>query len=352
MTIPENTQNLESILEVTGREYEQTQSEIKEIELLIQQSAVEVERLAQRNAQLTNYVSQFENDFSTVPREDIKEGYEELNSAQQKLFTMRGQLEKLQSDQKNMTRLSEMQRTLLELTNSADLISAESGGAAVVQNSDVIRVIQAQEQERQSLVKRMHDGPASSLSNFILQAEICQRFFSTDPDRAQVELDALKAAAAHTFNDVKNFIFDLRPMMLDDLGVIPTLRRYVEAFEEQSGIPSIFSITGMENRVESHIEVTVFRVVQELMNNARRHGQPANIQVQVDMDDERVSAIVEDNGRGFDVDEVISDSEKHTIGLSTLQDRIAMLGGTMDIESNPGKGTRVEFRIPITTPEE
>ena len=109
----------------------------------------------------------------------------------------------------------------------------------------------------------MHDGPASSLSNFILQAEICQRFFDSDPSRARTELNSLKSTAAHTFNDVKNFIFDLRPMMLDDLGVIPTLRRYVESFQEQSDIPIALTVTGTERRLESYVEVTIFRAIQE-----------------------------------------------------------------------------------------
>ena len=215
--------------------YEQIQTELKEIDVLVKQSEAEVDRLAQRNARVGNYVSQLQTNFDTIPREDIKEGYEALINAQQRLFTMRGQLEKLQSDYRNLGRLAKFQRGVLDIVGGiSELPDVRQVGP---DQSNVIRVIQSEESARQSLVRRMHDGPASSLSNFILQAEICQRYFGTDPERARIELIALKSSAASTFSAVKDFIFDLRPMMLDDLGVVPTLRRYAESYEEKHKIP-------------------------------------------------------------------------------------------------------------------
>ena len=339
--------SLRALVEETLKDHQQTQRELKEIDLLIQQSAAEVERLAQRNAQVANYVRQLQVNFETVPRDDIKEAYEALQMAQQRLFSMRGQLEKLQSDQRNLERLAEFQRRLLNTTEGLGALPDRPRSRAGDQ-SDIVRVIQAQEVERQSLVRRMHDGPASSLSNFILQAEICQRFFDTDADRARTELNALKSAAATTFGAIKNFIFDLRPMMLDDLGVVPTLRRYVEAFQEQSGIPVSITVTGIERRLEGHVEVTIFRSVQELLNNARKHAQPTQIQVYLDMGEERVLAAVEDNGSGFIVDDTFGAVSRDTIGLPSIRDRLGMLGGELLLQSNLGQGTRAEFAIPIS----
>jgi len=337
---------LQALISETMKDYEQTQKELKEIDLLIKQSAAEVERLAQRNATVTNYMRQMQSNIDIVPREDIREAYEAMQIAQQRLFTMRGQLEKLQSDQRNMERLFELQRKFLQVTDSMGALPARKKERPAGDLSDVIRVIQAQEAERQSLVRRMHDGPASSLSNFILQSEICQRLFDSDPDRAKTELNALKSAAARTFNAVKTFIFDLRPMMLDDLGVVPTLRRYVEAFQEQSGIPISITVTGIERRLESHLEVTIFRAVQEFLNNARKHAQPTQIQVQLDMGEDRILAAVEDNGSGFIVDDAMVTAARDTIGLPTIRERITLLGGDFDIESSLGRGTRVQFVLP------
>lgn len=337
--------SFQSFLEETYRDYEQTQRDLKEIDILIKQSAAEVERLAQRNAQVTSYVGQLQRNFETLPREDIREAYEALSDVQQRLFTMRGQLEKLQSDQRNLERLAEFQQRLADLTEGMGSLPSRARRKSGDQ-PNVIRVIQTEEAVRQGLVRRMHDGAASSLSNFILQAEICQRFFDVNPDRARTELNALKSAAAATFSDVKDFIFDLRPMMLDDLGVVPTLRRYVESYQEKNGIPVPITVTGVERRLESHIEVTIFRSVQELLNNALTHGQATQVQVSLDLAQDQVLAIVEDNGSGFNADEAFNDDTR-TIGLSTLRERIEMLGGDLNIQSSLGQGTRVEFSIPI-----
>lgn len=338
--------SFQAFLEETEESYERTQNDLNEIKILIKQSEAEVERLAQKNAQMASYVRQLESNFETLPREDIKEAYEALTNTQQRLFTMRGQLEKLQSDQRNLERLAQFQQQLLDMAEGgAPLPKRRKQTVDPGDQSTVIRVIQTEEAARQSLVRKMHDGPASSLSNFILQAEICQRFFDTDPDRARTELNALKSAAATTFGNVKDFIFDLRPMMLDDLGVIPTLRRYAESFQEKSGIPVSTTVTGVERRLESHVEVTIFRSVQELLNNALEHSQATQIQVSLDLAPEQVQVIVEDDGRGFDAEDVAND-EKATIGLSTLRERIEMLGGELNIHSNVGQGARAEFIIP------
>lgn len=334
-------------------EYIQTQRDLKEIDVLIKQSAAEVERLAQRNAQATAQTRQLQTNYDTQPRDYIRDIYEGQIDVQQRLFTMRGQLEKLQSSQRYLERLFEFQRRFLELTGGGTQ-SAENAedngpiGISASEQSTIIRIIQTEEAAKQSLVREMHDGPASSLSNFILQAEICQRLFDVDVDTARAELNALKAVAAGTFNDIKNFIFDLRPMMLDDLGVVPTLRRYTEAFQENNDAKTSFAITGVERRLESHIEVTVFRGVQELMNNALSHGQATQIQVLLDVGGEKITAVVEDNGNGFNADDVWSKkSSSDGIGLSSLRERVNLLGGTIEIQSAPGQGTKAEFFIPV-----
>jgi two-component system sensor histidine kinase DegS len=337
----QETISIADFLEEVHARNEQAKRELKEIDVLIKQSEAEVERLAQRNAQITTYVSQIRLD--TAPREDIKEGYENMLNTQQRLFTMRGQLEKLQSDRRNLERLIAVQSDLLEVTTGLGPVTATaSNRAAASRQSTVVRVIQTEESARQSLVRKMHDGPASSLSNFILQAEICERLFDSDPDQARTELYSLKSAAASTFGKVKDFIFDLRPMMLDDLGVIPTLRSYINSFEDKSGIPVSLGVTGIERRVPDHIEVTIFRAVQELLNNARSHGRATQISAQIDMGSEQILISVEDNGTGFNPAEYLQDdsASRRTIGLHTLKERVEMLGGELTVESSIGNGTK------------
>jgi two-component system sensor histidine kinase DegS len=190
----------------------------------------------------------------------------------------------------------------------------------------------------------MHDGPAQALSNFILQTEIAMRLLDVDPVQAKDELGNLKTSAMGTFQKVRNFIFELRPMMLDDLGLIPTIRKYADAFKEQTGLDVNVTVTGNERRLESYLEVMIFRALQELLGNAARHSQATMIKVQVDLGNEIARVSVDDNGKGFDPETL---KQSNNLGLKLIQERAEMLGGNFEIDSAAGKGTRISFIVPI-----
>jgi two-component system sensor histidine kinase DegS len=328
------------------KEFDQIQRELKEIDVLIQQSTGEVEKLARRNAQTTNQLRHIQANFDTVPREDIQEAYDAVLDAQQRLFTMRGQLEKLQSDQKNMERYMGLLKRYLEVMEAQAPVTG-GGRARSSEQITIVRVVEAQEAERRRLSRAMHDGPAQSMTNFILQSEICQRLFETDAARARTELVALKGAATDTFQQIRDFIFELRPMMLDDLGLVPTVRRYAERFREKHGLAIEVSIVGKDRRLEPHVEITVFRIVQELLNNVRDHAQASQARLTIEIDDEQVRATVDDNGTGFNVEEVLAGSgQSQALGLNTMYERVEMLGGELSIESTVGQGTHVEVTVP------
>lgn len=338
--------NFDEFVAHTTEEYERIQENLREIDVLVKQSTAEVERLTQQNSQVSTWVRQL--DIETAPRDDIKDGYDRLLNTQQRLFTMRGQLEKLQADQRSMQKMSENLANTLRFSSDGNFVDPAIVSDGVdSQYGEVIRVIETEETARQALVKKMHDGPASSLSNFILQAEICEKLFDSDPDRARTELGTLKTAAASTFGKVKDFIFDLRPMMLDDLGVVPTLRSWTSSIEGKSGADISLTVTGTEQRLKSHIEVTIFRSVQELVNNAMTHGQSTQIKIFLDITSALIKCVVEDNGNGFTVEESMFARDSNVAGLKTMRERLAMLDGSLDINSSMGQGTRVEFEVPL-----
>jgi two-component system sensor histidine kinase DegS len=341
------TNELEQFLEECSREYEQAQRELKEVDLLIQQTTTEVERLAQRNTHVTNRLRQIEAALDTVPRGDIQEAYTAVLDTQQRLFTMRGQLEKLQSNQRNMTRYLDLLHSVLgmiEQTEHEPQIAKDEGPSQPL----IVRIIEAQERERLRLSRQMHDGPAQSLTNLILQAEICERLFETDPDRARAELANLRNAVAGTFQKVKGFILNLRPMMLDDLGVVPTLRRYVDSFSDNTGVPTNMTITGKDRRLASHKEVTIFRIVQELLNNAVEYGHASSVRINLDVGEESVRVSVEDNGSGFELSDTLASPDADQLGLATMRERVEMLGGQIHFDSGLGRGTKVSLELPVS----
>jgi two-component system sensor histidine kinase DegS len=134
-------------------------------------------------------------------------------------------------------------------------------------------------------------------------------------------------------------------MMLDDLGLIPTITRYVDTFKEQSGIDVRFISTGMEQRFESYLEVMIFRAIQELLGNIALHSQATQVIVQMDSSTTGLRVSLEDNGKGFDVDKV---EEKGGMGLKVIKDRVQMLGGTMEVHSTIGHGAHILFQLPAT----
>jgi two-component system sensor histidine kinase DegS len=341
----ENLSPQEEFIRYSKEELDQVSTGLREIGLLVEQSQGEVDKLAQRNATITSHLHQIQAQFEVVPREDIKAAYEQAQDTQQRLFTMRGQLEKLQSDQANLVRYESYLVRSLALLETG--VAPSSVKTQIDANESVIqRVIEAQENERRKISRLIHDGPAQALANFILQTEIAMRLFDIEPDQARTELDNLKEAATSTFAQVRDFIFDLRPMMLDDLGLIPTVRRYIEAYKEKTGLDIGLTITGSERRLESHVEVICFRALQEVLGNIRDHAQATQVKVSVFLDEEEVRVTSEDNGRGLGSDFETHDSDYAT-GLREVRELLSQLGGEFKVESSPDEGTKVAFSIKI-----
>jgi len=321
-------------------ELQETQRALRETTLMIEQSRGEVTKLTQRNTAITSHLQQVQNQLRDTPVEEIRMAYDSALDAQQRLFVMRGQLEKLQSDKAHYERYKqalEMMQNGGFTSSSSQLIGSDRGALASVE-----MLVNAQEAERQRLSRQMHDGPAQALSNFILQTEIAMRLMDVDTTQARDELSNLKMSAMGTFQKVRNFIFELRPMMLDDLGLIPTIRRYADTFKEQTGLDVNVTVSGNERRLESYLEVMVFRAVQELLGNAARHSQATLIKINVDLTDDLVRVSVDDNGKGFDIDTV----QGQNLGLKLIRERTEMLGGTFEVDSAMGKGTRIMFSLP------
>ena len=322
-------------------ELEETQRALREITLMIEQSQGELSKLAQRNAAITAHLQQIQAQNGQTSAQEIQMAYDSALDAQQRLFVMRGQLEKLQSDKNHLEKYK------VALGQIGPGSAPDNGSAANVgktPSSGIEMIVNAQEAERQRLSRQMHDGPAQALSNFILQTEIAMRLLDVDAAQAKEELANLKAAAMGTFQKVRNFIFELRPMMLDDLGLVPTVRKYAEAFKEQTGLDVGLTITGSEHRLEPYLEVMIFRAVQELLGNAARHSQATMVKVLLDIGTEMIRVSVDDNGKGFDPESVLSGK---SLGLKLIRERAEMLGGAFDIDSAAGKGTRISFSIPF-----
>ncbi|MCU0512696.1 MAG: sensor histidine kinase [Anaerolineae bacterium] len=313
-----------------------------------------VDREQNRYSGIAAELRNIKDNLDTVPREDIRDKYDEALEVRFRLATMRGQLEQNKGSYELLEQRQKLFADLLSKVQGAASISSggpDSAGGSEDETLDIIGIIRAQEDERLRLSRALHDGPAQSLTNFILQAEICQRLFDRNPEKAAEELGNLKTNASSAFQKVREFIFDLRPMMLDDLGVAPTVRRYVESFGDKNDIETRLELLNESRRLEKHREVLIFRSIQDAMTMARDYGAPTEISVRLDMSGDKVRMVIQDNGRGFDASGVLDGSRGDTgdarvQSLSILNGRIKLVKGNVEIKSSENEGTTLRMELP------
>jgi two-component system sensor histidine kinase DegS len=341
--VPEKSES-ELMQEKISEQLETTNQSYQEITMLSEQSELEVNKLTQRNATATANLQKVQSQFERIPREEIRSAYDATLDAQQRLFVLRGQVEKLRSDKEHMGKEIELLEIIDSILSQEPVsIKDPQGASATVELLEML--IQAQEGERLRLSRQMHDGPAQTLSNLILETEIAMRLFDVNKEQAYQELGTLRDSATKTFQQVRDFIFELRPMMLDDLGLIPTAKKYAEAIQDSSGSTIKFGVTGTERRMEPYLEVMIFRAVQELLRNALNHSQANQITVEMDVGDSFVTVSVEDDGRGFEVSDL---EQEQGMGLKLIKERVEMISGEFELTSQIGEGTRVVFKVPET----
>jgi signal transduction histidine kinase len=207
-------------------------------------------------------------------------------------------------------------------------------------------VTRSQEEERKRIARELHDtaqlfGSLSrQLDNFIRKKHSFAPndiFFLKD---LQVQLE-------HGLQSVHRFSQDLRPSLLDDLGLIPALRSLAKGLQEYNGISADLKVVGEERRFSPEAESLLFRIVQEALNNIRRHAQASEARVMIEFAKDRIKVTISDNGRGFELSGRIDDLPRSgKLGLTGMQERARLLGGTIEVQSRLGKGTTLIVEIP------
>lgn len=344
MNIQYEGRELVDVRQMVRNELDTAKKSLSEVNNLLEQSQRDMDQLTQRNAAITSHLSQVQTQADLIPISDIRAAYTAAMDAQQRLFVMRGRMDKLTSEKT----LYEKWVTILTQINNAFAAGLNVGGGESGTLLD--KLIQAQETERERLSHQMHDGPAQMLSNFIIQAEIAARTLDLDVNEAKEELEGLKQSAAKAFQDIRTYIFELRPMMLDDLGLGPTMRRYAASFGDQTNTEVQIVLRGDEDRRYSKTqEIVMFRSIQELMSNAAFHNSEQRQQLQINieliLDDESMQVTVKDNGKGFTYSE--DEVGASGFGLKLMRERIEMLNGTLSVRTAPTKGCEVTLSIPI-----
>ena len=292
------------------------------------------------------------------------------DNANQEVARLRQEISLLQNDVKR-SEIEFRLRNAIDTVNKAEQAVLQIGEAIRFLSGDLaafgeqlesadnkrllaMKVIRAHEEERKSISKEIHDGPAQAMSNVVLKAEIIEKLFDVDIVKTRAELANLKAITRNSLQDVRRIIYDLRPMSLDDLGLRPTLVKYVESFMKEYGIDTGITFRGEEHKmVDKTIILAVFRSIQECLSYIRKHAHAQNVSVTVEFAANAVIVCIRDDGKGFDMDRM-NQAQMNAgggFGLFGMRERIDMLNGSMEFDTAPGKGTMVRVMLPYEAKE-
>ena len=214
------------------------------------------------------------------------------------------------------------------------------------------RTVEAHEEERDRIARDLHDGLGQALTAMLLRLQVLE----DTPDFADAREQAriLRATCAATIEEVRRVVRDIRPPALTDVGLTAAVGRDLDAIGETAGIKTSLEVaiagdeTSAAGRLPAAVESHLYRIVQEAITNAIRHAAPSHLRVGIHADGRRVEATIRDDGRGFDP--AAPGSGERPFGIVAMRERAAALGGTCSIESQPGLGTTVSVRVPLTRP--
>lgn len=225
---------------------------------------------------------------------------------------------------------------------------AERTQAEAVRQQLLRRLVTAQEEERRRVARELHDQMGQYLTALMLGLESVKELCES-PSPAQARVGQLQEVTDRLMKEVHRLARNLRPAALDDLGLPKALRQYAEEWSRYAGIAVEFHSHDVDTeRLPPHIETTLYRVVQEALTNVLKHANARCASILLERRGDRVHAIVEDDGDGFDVEAMMASTDAQCrLGLFGMQERVALVGGTLEIESTPGAGTAVFARIPL-----
>ncbi|MDA1476569.1 histidine kinase [Bacillus sp. CLL-7-23] len=351
--------------EQSRQQYEGLVEELKQIKQQVNEVIDLGDRLEVYARHARNRLSEVSRNFHKFSEEEIREAYEKAHELQVEL-TMIQQREKQLREKRD-----DLERRLLGLQEIIERSEGLVSQISVVLNylnQDLrqvgvlledaqakqdfgLRIIEAQEEERKRVSREIHDGPAQMLANVMMRSELIERIFrEKGTEEGFQEIKNLRQNVRNALYEVRRIIYDLRPMALDDLGLIPTLRKYLNTIEDYHGKAKIhFQCIGEseDRRIAPRFEVALFRLAQEAVTNALKHSESDEIHVKVEVTKDFVMMIIRDNGTGFDLKETKSKRNK-SFGLLGMKERVDLLEGTMTIDSKIGLGTFIMIKVPLS----
>ncbi|TMC04885.1 MAG: hypothetical protein E6J35_04580 [Chloroflexi bacterium] len=316
-------------------------AEVRELDLLVESTLTEVSRLKAREDQTRARVEEVRANPGNFQREEIFTATDDHNAALSRRMTMEAQLAGLQAKKKLLDRARALVTAAQNHVQTSDQAPLPADTAPVIDESRLLQaVVDTQEEERKRIARQVHDGPAQAMANVVLQSEISERLFEVDPQRSRTELAALRQMVNKTLQELRGFIFELRPMILDDLGLVPTMRRYVQTLIDKHGIRIDFSSTGRDRRLPSDDEVAIFRLIQDSLVERIEKATAKDLVLGMNWKDDKLEILLQSDGK-----ELPPDGELQS-GLRRSE-RLDLLHGESQHETRPDGTVVLNVHVPI-----
>lgn len=349
------------IAENTLAEQSRVEEELTEVKSEVSGIIKKVDQLALEEKKARIRLMEVSKDFRQYTERDIKEAYETAYLFQAELIRLkeREKLLRYRRDhlEVSLRRLKNTAQRAEKLVSQMGVVFNFLSGGLRNLNSKInelqqaqemaLSIIRAQEEERKRIAREIHDGPAQSMANIVMRTEYCIKLLDMSPEQVFGELVSLQNLVRLSLKDVRKIIFDLRPMVLDDLGLAPAIKRYLSNYKEQYGLQVEFLYLGQQRRLDSSVEVALFRIVQELVSNVHKHARAKYAVVKIELLRKKINVHVKDDGIGFDLEQVMSDKDREGYGLIGMRERVQLLSGDINIATAPGQGTSINISIPL-----
>ncbi|MET3683003.1 two-component system sensor histidine kinase DegS [Alkalibacillus flavidus] len=355
--VSNSKQEIFNLSENARKEQEALTEEVKDIKQQVDEMITDNDRLEHKLKLARQRLSDVSKNFSQYSEKQVQEAYNNTYELHTKLTVQRQQEEGLikrrdeleqrirgleESIQRTENLMSKINVMLNYLTEDFQEVN-EAVTQANAKYNFGLKIIDAQEEERRKLSREIHDGPAQMLANVMIRSDIVTKTIrERGINEATKEIKDVKELVRNALYEVRKIIYDLRPMALDDLGLVPTLRKYLVTVEDYHEIKVDFKAKESDKRYNSKFEAAVFRLVQESVQNAIKHAETSLIEVKFEETRNQVNIQVIDHGKGFDV-ETEQDS---SFGLTGMRERVEMLDGEIELKSKKGEGTKVMMKLP------
>ena len=353
------------IYEAAQAELAASKKLLEEIKKAAKDTVDEVDNLVREEQREKQNLVRVSSNFAEYSEERIRETYEAVKEIQIKLEVAREKERQLRQQRDRMEiRLYNLQKTVVGAERLAMRISSVLGYLGS-QMSDLVAqmeaasknkflsaaIIKAQEDERFRVSREIHDGPAQDVANLIFQASVCERMIDIDTDEAKENLQELRRQLRVCLTDIRQVIFDMRPMSLDDLGLVAAVKQLVLKLRERKLLTADLQVDGTEVGLPNHVETAIFRIIQEALNNIHRHSGVQDANIRILFTKEALSVLIVDKGQGFDMEAVDAESQASEgnghFGIIGMRERANIIGAQLAFSSAVGKGTRVHLRLPF-----